>query len=156
MKTFKRNLLSLASALLVVGVLALGAMLPVQQAHAATPNFSASNPSVVVMPFHISGQYTATTAAVVKFNIPFKAKVIGVGASARASGGTSPTLTVDLKNGVTSMLSAPIAVTAGAYAEGTLTTTTLADEATVNVDLAITGTSPTWNDITVLITLLRL
>jgi hypothetical protein len=153
MNTFKRNFLSLASALLIVGVLALGAMLPTQ---AATPNFSASNPSIVVMPFHISGQYTATTAAVVKFNIPFKAKVIGVGASARASGGTSPTLTVDLKNGATSMLSAPINITALTYTEGTLTTTTLADEATVNVDLNIGGTSPTWNDITVLITLLRL
>jgi hypothetical protein len=45
---------------------------------------------VVVIPFHISGQYTATTAAVVKFNIPFKAKLIGVGASARPRAARRP------------------------------------------------------------------
>jgi hypothetical protein len=38
---------------------------------------------------------------------------------------------VDVKNGGTSMLSAPISVTAGAYAEGTITTPAIADEATV-------------------------
>lgn len=123
-------------------------------AMAATPNYNL-NSQVETIPFHISGQYTATTASVVKFALPFPAKLIGVSATARASGGTSPTLTVDVKSGGTTVLSAPISVTAGTVAEGTITTSTLADEATITADLTIGGTSPTWNDITLLLTVVR-
>jgi hypothetical protein len=66
--------------------------------------------------------------------MPFKAKLVGVGASARASGGTSPTLTVDVKAGGTTLLSAPISVTAATYTEGTITTSAIADEAAITVD----------------------
>ena len=92
----------------------------------------------------------------VKFLLPFKAKVVGISASARASGGTTPTLTVDVLNGATTMLSAPISLTAGTPAEGTVTVANHADESTINVNFAITGTSPTWNDITVILILVRL
>lgn len=129
--------------------------LAVFAAGAATPNYTPNN-AVVLVPFHVSGQYTASTTAVVKLTLPFKAKLIGVSATARASGGTSPTLTVDLLQGGTTVLSAPIAITAGTVAEGTVTTATLTDESTITVNLAITGTSPTWNDITILVTLVRL
>jgi len=111
---------------------------------------------VVVIPLHISGQYTATTANVARLTLPFKAQVLGISASARASGGTTPTLTVDVLEGGTTILSAPVAVTAGAVAEATVTDTTLADEAAITVTLTIGGTTPTWNDIVVLITLVRL
>lgn len=129
--------------------------LAVFAANAATPNYVPSTP-VTVMPFHISGQYTASTTAVIKLTLPFKAKLIGVSATARASGGTTPTLTVDLLQGGTSVLSAPIAITAGTVAGGTVATATLTDESTITVNLAITGTTPTWNDITILVTLVRL
>jgi hypothetical protein len=154
--TFKRkSLFTAALASIVASVLTIAAMLPVP-AQAATPNYSASNPSVVVLPFHISGQYAATTAGVVKFNLPFRARLIGIGANARASGGTSPTLTVDLKVGGSTILTAPISITAGTYAEGAIgTSSQIPDEASVTVDLTIGGTSPTWNDITVLLTLVR-
>ncbi|MEX2372411.1 MAG: hypothetical protein WD800_01285, partial [Dehalococcoidia bacterium] len=69
--------------------------------------------------------------------------------------GTTPTLTVDVLEGGVTVLSAPIAVTAGTVAEGTITDANLADESTITVNLVITGTSPTWNDITVLLTLVR-
>lgn len=143
--------------LCVVGVLAasvLGFGIA-EVALAATPNYPLSS-QVEILPFHVSGQYTATTAGVAKFTLPFKAKLIGVSTTARASGGTSPTLTVDVKQGGTTVLSAPISVTAGTVAEGTITTSTLADESTITVDLTIGGTSPTWNDITVLITVVRI
>lgn len=123
-------------------------------ASAATQNYSVQQP-VLVIPFHISGQYTATTASVVKFVIPFKARLIGVSATARTSGGTSPTLTVDVLVGGASVLSSAISITAGTVAEGTISTAAIADEATVTVDLTIGGTSPTWNDITVLLTVVR-
>lgn len=156
MNTFKRkSLFTLALSLVVASILAIATLMPVP-AHAATPNYAASNPSVVVIPFHISGQYTATTAGVVKFNLPFRARLIGIGANARASGGTSPTLTVDLKVGGVSILTTPISITAGTYAEGAIgTSSQIADEASVTIDLNIGGTSPTWNDITVLMTLVR-
>lgn len=122
---------------------------------AAVANFSEMVTGIQMVPFQISGQYTATTASVVKFKIPFKADVLGVSATARASGGTSPTLTVDVKEAGTTILSAPVSITAGTVAEATVTDTSLADESLVTVDLTIGGTSPTWNDITVLLTVRR-
>jgi hypothetical protein len=122
---------------------------------AATTNFAISQPGVVVIPLHISGQYTATTANVVKFAMPFKCRLVGVGATARASGGTSPTLTVDLKDDTVSALSAAISITAGTYSEGTIANAVVADESVMTVDLTIGGTSPTWNDITIFITAVR-
>ena len=122
---------------------------------AATPNVAPGAGDVQIVAFHISGQYTATTAAVARFTLPFEARLLGVSASARASGGTSPTLTVDVKEAGATVLSAPVAVTAGAVAEATVTDAALADEAAITIDLAITGTSPTWNDIVVVLTLFR-
>lgn len=121
---------------------------------ADTPNFALTT-HVQVVPLAISGQYTATTTGVVQIRMPFKARLVGVSATARASGGTSPTLTVNVKQGASSVLSAPISVTAGTVAEGTITSPQLADESTLTVDLTIGGTSPTWNDISVVLTLAR-
>jgi len=124
-------------------------------ARAATTNYAEVVTGVQVVPFHISGQYTATAADVIQFQIPFKAKVLGVSATARASGGTSPTLTVDVQEDGTSILGSAISITAGTVSEGTVSDSTLADESSITVDLAIGGTSPTWDDITVLLTLRR-
>lgn len=157
MNIFKRKSLgsALMAALGLVLVAVAALLLPLPAAQAATPNYApAFNVTPIVL--HISGQYTATTAAVAKFNVPFKARVIGVGASARASGGTTPTLTVDVKTAGSTILSAPISVTAATYTEGTITTPVLADESALTVDLTIGGTSPTWNDITVVVTVVRL
>ena len=103
----------------------------------------------------LNRQYTSTTTNVVKFTLPYKAQLLGVSATARASGGTSPTLTVDVMEGGVTVLSAPISITAGTVAEGTVTDAALADEALMTVNLAIGGTSPTWDDITVTLTVVR-
>jgi hypothetical protein len=132
-------------------VLALAMAVPAQ---AATPNYNLGAQQQVIA-LHVSGQYTATTAGVAKFTLPFPAKLVGVTATARASGGTTPTLTVDVGAGGTSVLSAPVSITAGTVATATIATATLADEAAITVDLAIGGTNPTWNDITVLLTVVR-
>jgi hypothetical protein len=122
---------------------------------AQTVNYAPQIAGVMVIPFHVSGQYTATTTGVVRFQLPFRARVLSVQANARASGGTSPTLTVDVLNNATSILTAPVAITAGTVAFAAIATPILPDEATVNVNFAIGGTSPTWNDITVMLTVLR-
>lgn len=144
MKFIRAILTALIAFAVLVGVPAL----------AATPNYNL-NTQVTTIPFHIGGQYTATTAGVVKFALPFPAKLIGVSATARASGGTTPTLTVDVKEAGATVLTAPISITAGTVAEGTIADAALADEAVITVDLTIGGTSPTWNDITVLLTVAR-
>ena len=126
-------------------------------ASAATPNPSPGSPGYELIPIQISGQWTATTTSVVKFQLPYPAYLIHFSATARASGGTSPTLTVDLKEGGTSKLSTPLAVTAGTVGTAVIgTTPRMADESTITIDLNIGGTSPTWNDITVLMLIKRL
>lgn len=125
------------------------------RADAATTNFSEVVTGVQVVSLPIMGTYTATRTGIVTFQIPFKAKVLGVSAKARASSGTSPTLTVDVKEGGTSILSAPFSVYSSAVTEGTISDKTLADESTVSVDLTIGGTTPVWEDITTILTLRR-
>jgi len=146
-------------ALVIAGVLAalaLAIALPVSKpAIAATPNVTPGAGQVVTIPILIAGQRTATQTAIARFAMPFPAHVLGVSATARASGGTSPTLTIDVMAGGVTLLSAPVAVTAGAVAEATVTTAAVADEAVITVNTAITGTSPTWDDIMVLITVAR-
>jgi len=136
-------------------ILALLAVVAMPSARAVTPNYAIAVPGVVTIPIQLSGQYTTNTTAVARFAMPFKARVIGVSASARASGGTSPTLTVDLQDDGTSVLSAPVGVTAGSVSEGTIANPLVADESVMTVNLAIGGTSPTWDDITILITVVR-
>jgi hypothetical protein len=126
-----------------------------RSAEAQTPNFPTSYGGVVVVPFHLSGQYGATTANVVRFKVPFAATLLSVQANARVSGGSSPTLTVDVLEAGTTVLSAPISITAGTVAFGTITDSALADEAEITVTLTIGGSSPTWNDITVVLVLAR-
>lgn len=123
-------------------------------APAATRNQPPSA-QVVLIPIHISGQYTATTAGVARYQMPFACKLIGASASARASGGTSPTLTIDVLEAGTTVLSAAMSITAGSVTEGTITDAIIADEAAVTVNFTIGGTSPTWNDMSVLLTCVR-
>ncbi len=148
----KRLVSLLVTAVILAGLLAFG------PARAATSNVPVAIPGVMLVPIHLDGQFTATTAAAATFKLPFPAVVLGVSASARASGGTSPTLTVDVNDDGTTILSSDITVTAGSVAEGTLASTTaatIADESVITIDLTIGGTSPTWDDIDVLITIYR-
>lgn len=121
---------------------------------AATTNPAVGSAGYQNFTFHISGQYTASTTAVVKFTMPYPCVINYAQATARASGGTSPTLSVVLKNGA-STVSTIGPITAGTVAEGTLANTSVTDEAAMTVDLTIGGTSPTWNDMTVLFGCLR-
>lgn len=132
-----KRLYSPFKTLVIAAAIAIAALaLPAHQAAlAATPNVPVGAGQVVVMPIHLSGSYAATTAAVAKFNMPFPCRMLGVGAVPRALTGSSNTL--DVKLGGTTILSAPIAMTAGTYAEGTITTATITDEGVITVDLTI-------------------
>ena len=114
---------------------------------------------LVLLPIHIAGQRTADAVEAALVKIPFKCDIVECTATARDSGGTSPTLAIDVQVGTTSILDDPVDITAGAVATGTLTNTVsgvaVADGAEISVDLDVGGTSPTWDDITVLLTLAR-
>ena len=123
---------------------------------AATSNPSPASSGYTPVVIPIMGQYTSSRTGIVKFTAPSGYRVVNATATARASSGTTPTLTVDLKSGSTSMFSTPVAVTAGAIATAVLgTAPNIADESTVSVDLAIGGTTPVWEDITLFMLLKR-
>lgn len=134
--------LGLVGCCAVVGLLAAPVM-------AATTNVSPGSAGYHLLPIHISGQYTATTTAVAKWLAPMPCEIFHVSATARASGGTSPTLSVVMKNGASTV--STLAITAGTITEGTLANTTVPDETALSIDFTIGGTSPTWNDIMVLV-----
>lgn len=127
-------------------------------AFSATANPSPASSGYILMPVPILGIYSSTAVpGIVKFKSPFSARVVHASATARAVSGTSPTLTVDVKQAATSLLSAPVAVAAGTITDAVLSTTpTIPDETAVSIDLAIGGTSPKWRDITLLLLLKRL
>lgn len=154
MKKSMRKMWVMAFVGVLLVCLGLAAVMP-SAAQAATQNYS-TDVNVTPVAITLSGQRTATTASVASIKVPAKMKLIGVSATARASGGTTPTLTVDVLAASTSLLSAPFAVTAGAVSEGAIATATIADETVVNINLAITGTNPTWDDISILLTFIPL
>lgn len=147
---FKR-ILTLAVALAMVLTLALPGI-----TLAATANPSPASAGYIVFPVSMNRQYTTTTTGVFRTKIPFPVAVVNVYATARASGGTTPTLTVDVKEAGVSILSSAISITAGTVSEGTISDSLIADEAVVTIDLTIGGTTPTWDDIDVVLVLKRL
>lgn len=149
----KKLLAVAALALAVVGaaLMAPQSVSPVPEAQAATN--APLSAGVMTFPFHITGTTSATTTKSVNFNMPQKCQLVGAGASART---TSGTMTVDVLNGAASIMSSPIAFSlSGVYTEGTIGTPAIADEAAISVTLTPSGGTPTFSDITVLLTCVR-
>lgn len=126
-------------------------------AFAATSNPSPASPGYTPMVIPITGIYSsATHTGVVKFVAPAKYRIVSASANARAVTGTNPTLKVYLKSGSFTNYSGTVS-TAGTpkvLTEGS--TSIIADESTVAVDLVTGGTDPVWRDLTVFILLKRL
>lgn len=138
---------------LFLGVLAASLAVLSGLVGAATANY-ASAYNIETISVMVAGQRTATVTPW-KQTLPYPAKLIGVTAYCRASGGTTPTLTIDIAEGGTSVLSSAISITADTIATGTISDSALADEATMTMVMTIGGTNPTWDDCSVLLTLLR-
>ena len=142
------------TATLVLALLSVLFVIP-QPAQADTTNIPSAIPGVVLIPLHFDGQFTATTNPVAKFKIPFACRLLGVSANARASGGTAPTLTVNIEDDGVAALSSAISLTAGTVSEGTIANAAIADESVIEIVFTIGGTSPTWDDVTVVLTVVR-
>lgn len=110
-----------------------------------------------IMPFHCSKQLTGSVTALFAFQMPFAGKVLEVSAVARALGGTITTFTLDVNEAGTTILSSDmdLDVSAGVVVVGSVSDESLADNAKISVDVAIAGSSPTVDDLTVLVTLQR-
>jgi len=122
------------------------------------PNGSLDNPnSYFTVSLHCSRQLTATVDPLFAFQMPTGATLIEASCFARSSGGTSPTLTIDIEDGGISVGgSFPQAVTVGAANIAVATpaagSADIADNSAIEVVATVGGTTPTWDDITVAIT----
>lgn len=107
---------------------------------ATTPNPSTASPGYMVLTFHISGAIiTGTGTGIIKFNMPFPARLITVQQSCATLTGTAPTVDV-LVAGSSILTSVTTMTTAGIVYEALIATPAIADEAAVTVNLT-TGTS---------------
>jgi hypothetical protein len=142
--------------ILLAALLMLAVFLPAL-APAATPNYAIAVPGVVAFTFQYDGQFTTTTAGVTRFAMPFKARAISAQASCNTISGTAtPTNSVDINDDGTTILSADMAVdTADTVVFGTIASASIADESVITIDFTITGTTPTFDDCTVVLMVIR-
>src|SRR3972149_140507 len=125
-------------------------------ADAAVTNYG-PGVAVYALPMPLAGDHTAANAVVARFKIPYAARLIGFSAAAETiGGGVNSVVTADLRAGGVSLLSAPIALTAGAVADNAgISTSAVADEAEVTMFLDVTGTNAVVSYVTMLPTFLR-
>jgi hypothetical protein len=114
----------------------------------------------MVLPVTMNRAITAVSAPVIaRIQLPYPATVVGVTASCETAdyASTDEVYTIDVKEGATTILSAPIdLVAADTVYTGTLADTAIADEAVLTVILDVSGTTPSVEDVTVLLILKRL
>ena len=138
------------TSLVLVFMLAL-CMMPVF-GNAATANPSTGSTGYETFVFHTQGAHTSTVTPI-KFKVPWPYRALSVSVYARSVSSTSDVAsqTVDVKQGSTSLLAAPVQiVNSDTVYDATLATTpAIADEATVSVILNMTGTNPSVSDLTV-------
>jgi hypothetical protein len=159
MKLFQNKWRGMAVMVAVLG--ALVAMLAVPGYFATPVQGATDNPAqgatgIYVMTFHFDSQLTATVADKAQWKAPWPSRLIAMKCSGRAFGGTgSPTYTWTLQEAAgTAATCAP--TTAATEVEGTISDASIADEASLTLDYAATGTSPTQDDATVMLIFKRL
>lgn len=122
----------------------------------ATDNPAQGATGYHIMTFHFDSQLTATVANKAQWKMPWPARLIAMKCSGRAFGGTdTPTYTWTLQEVAgTAATCAP--TTASTEVEGTISDASIADEASMTLDYAATGTNPTHDDATVILIFKRL
>ena len=153
MTLFKSNI---SRALGLVLALVALTLVPLAVTHSATDNPAQGAPGYYVLTFHFDSQLTVTVADKAQWKMPWPSTLIQVKCSGRAFGGSaSPTYTWTLQEAAgTAATCAP--TTAATEVEGTISDASIADEASMTLDYASTGTSPTADDMTVILIFKRL
>ncbi len=120
--------------------------------NATTPNPSTGSTGYETFVFHTAGTHTSTVTPI-KFKVPWPYRALSVSVYARSVSSTSDVAsqTVDVKQGSTSLLAAPVQiVNSDTVTDATLAATpNIPDEGTVSVILNMTGTNPGVTDLTV-------
>ncbi len=118
---------------------------------AATDNPAQGAPGYFVMTYHFDSQLTATVADKAQWKQPWPSRLVAMKCSGRAFGGSGgPTYTWTLQEAAGTVATcAP--TTAATEVEGTISDAAIADEASMTLDYAATGTSPTQDDATVIL-----
>lgn len=155
MKTMKRFLCS--SLLLLIMCLV---CVPTTPTEAATPNPSPASSGYMLLPLVFDRTVSSvSTPVIARIKLPFPATAIAVSASCETAdySSTDETYKIDVLEGGTTILSAPInMLAADTVYEGTISDKTLADEGVLTVTLDVAGTTPSVTDVTVLLVLKRL
>jgi len=111
--------------------------------------------SYFTLALHHEGQETSTLDPAATFQMPFAATLVEVSVCARAIDTSSgdETYTVDLEEAGASVLSNAISISASnTPVVGTISDTSIADNAKMEVVLTLGGTTPAIDDLTVLLT----
>ena len=113
---------------------------------AATPNPTSGSAGYFMMPHHFDSQLTSSVTSKVAFKMPWPAELVDVKCAGRAfSSSGSPTFTWTIKAAGSSIATcAP--TTASTEVTGTVTTSAIADEALITIDYTSTGSTPTADD----------
>lgn len=155
MKTLSQFLKNFAIGVSLAVMLVATIFLFAPLSQSATSNPSPASSGYFTMPIHFDSQLTASAADKAEFTMPWPAQLVQIQCVARAGGGTSPTYTFTLQEGAGTLATCS-PVTAGTVVEGTISDAAVADEANITLDYASTGTSPTLDDVTVLLIFKRL
>lgn len=123
---------------------------------AAIANTKLANPnSYFTVAICRDGQFNTTVNPLAAFQMPFAATLTEVSCHARDidTTNTDETYTIDIEEAGTSVLSSAISILADdtCYV-GTISDSAIADNAKIEVVLTLGGTTPTIDDITVLLT----
>lgn len=125
-------------------------------AFSATTNPSPASPGYTPVVIPIMGLYSTNQTGLVKFTAPAKYSVVSASINARGVTGTGPTVKAYLKSGAFTNYTGTVTAAGTVKVLTAGTTTLIADEATVAVDLVVGGTAPKWRDLTLFILLKRL
>ena len=136
---------------LVMAVVLLVAGLVAPAMAAGTVNPTSGSVGNFIQTFQFDVQIAADVTDKAVFNMPWPAKLVNMKCSARLLGGSStPTYTWTLKAGSTTLATcAP--TSAATEAEGTISSSSVSDEAVIHLNYAGTGTDPTLDDAVVVL-----
>ncbi len=150
MKRIKANLI-----LMVLLMLAMLSMPLAGTGIAATDNPSTGSTGYELIVLHAPGAYTSTTTPI-KFKVPWPYRVMSISTYVGTGNTTgTPTYTIDVKQGSTSLLSTPISIATASIAtvvDGTLATSpNIDDEATVSLIFTLGGDTPSISNVTTIL-----
>lgn len=129
-----------------LAVLALCAAIGFGGLFAATSNPTSGSVGYYIQQYHFDSQLTSSVTSKVMFKSPYPVELVQIKCAGRAFAGSStPTYTWTVKVATVSVATcAP--KTASTEVEGTITTSTIADEASITIDYTSTGSTPTADD----------